>query len=86
LVRHALIATGKTPPGGKAQVLEQAGKVFGFDARPLQTILELRANPQHSLNVLEIYHACMSAIGRVAHELDTHVPKRHLQKMSQTGS
>jgi len=85
LFRHALITAGKSPADGKAKVLEQAGEVFGFDARPLQTILELRANPQHPASVGEEYHACMSAIGRVAHELDTHVPKRQLQKVSHTG-
>jgi len=85
LFRHALITAGKASPEGKAKVLQQAGEVFGFEASPLQTILELRANPQHPVNVGEIYHACMSSIGRVAHELDTHVPKRHLQKMSHVG-
>jgi len=84
LFRHALITVGKVPPEGKAKLLEQAGEVFGFNARPLQTILELRANPQHPVTITEAYGACLSALGRVAHELDTHVPKRHLQKMSPT--
>jgi predicted nucleotidyltransferase len=85
LFRHALITSGKNPAEGKPKVLEQAGEVFGFDARPLQTILELRTDPQRSVNAGEAYQSCMSAIGRVAHELDTHVPKRHLQKTSHTG-
>jgi predicted nucleotidyltransferase len=85
LFRHALITVGKSPADGKTKLLEQAAEVFGFDVRPLQAILELRTNPQHSVNVSETYGACVSAIGKVAHELDTHAPKRHLQKMSHTG-
>jgi len=82
LFRHALITVGKSPADGKPKLLEQAGEVFGVDVRPLQAILELRTNPQHPVSISEAYGACMSAIGRVAHELDTHMPKRHLQKTS----
>jgi hypothetical protein len=50
----------------------------------MQTILSLRTAQEHPENVAEVYNAYMSAIGRVAHELDTRVPKRHWQKMSPT--
>src|SRR5271157_2151854 len=84
LLRHALIAVGENPPHDRAKVLEQGGIVFGFDVRPMQTILALRSDHAHPVNVAEVYNAYMSAIGRVAHELDARVPKRHWQKKSPT--
>jgi predicted nucleotidyltransferase len=84
LLRHALIAVRENPPHDKGKVLEQAGAVFGFDVPPMQTILALRSDREHPANVAEAYNAYMSAIGRVAHELDVRVPKRHWQKMSPT--
>ena len=82
LFRHALIALGGAPPLAKGQLLEHAGQVFGFDAAPLQAILTLRTDPQHSVDAAAAYHAYMGAIARVAHELDARAPKRHWQKMS----
>jgi len=84
LVRHALIALGDDPPRDKAKLAEHAGQVFGFDSRPLRTILDLRNNREHPVDTLEVYNSYMSAIGRVAHELDARAPKRHWQKMSGT--
>src|SRR5208283_5255476 len=81
LFRHALIALGESPPSANAQLLENAGEVFGFEVRPLRSILELRNDGQHSENLHEMYHAYMSAVRRVAHELDARAPKRHLQKV-----
>jgi hypothetical protein len=63
-------------------LLEQAGEVFGFDAQPLRSILELRNHPEQPRSVLELYHAYLVAIGRVAHELDVRVPKNKLQPTS----
>jgi predicted nucleotidyltransferase len=82
LFRHALIAAGKDAPHEKAQVLQQAGEVFGVDVTPLRAILELRNDGRQSENLRELYHAYMAAIQRVAHELDVQAPKRHLQKTS----
>ncbi len=84
LLRHALIAVGENPAHDRPTVLEQAGAVFGFDVRPMHTILALRSDHEHPVDVAEVYNAYMAAIGRVAHELDTRVPKRHWQKMSPT--
>src|ERR1019366_1789625 len=81
LFRHALIALGENPPAAKPQLLESAGQVFGFEVQPLRSILELRNEGPHSANVHELYHAYMSAIQQVAHELDARVPKRQLQKV-----
>jgi hypothetical protein len=81
LFRHALIALGEVPPQAKPQLLEDAGRVFGFEAQPLESILKLR-NGSQSENLRELYHAYMSAIQRVAHELDARAPKRHLQKLT----
>jgi predicted nucleotidyltransferase len=81
LFRHALIALGQSPPPAKPQLLETAGEVFGFEVQPLQSILALRNEGTHSENWHELYHAYMSAIQRVAHELDARVPKRQLQKV-----
>lgn len=83
LLRHALIALDQDTPHSKAKVLEQAGEVFGFDSQPLRSILELRSDPNQPRTVHELYHAYLAAIGRVAHELDVRVPKRHWQKTSQ---
>ncbi len=81
LFRHALIALGENPPEAKPQVLEIAGQVFGLEVQPLRSILALRDGGPHSENLSELYHAYMSAIQRVAHELDARAPKRHLQKL-----
>ncbi len=81
LFRHALIALGEDPPHTKPQLLEQAGEVFGFEVTPLEAILELRNEGRHSDNLRELYYAYMSAIRRVAHELDARVPKRHLRNL-----
>jgi predicted nucleotidyltransferase len=81
LFRHALIAVGENPPQAKAQVLENAGQVFGFEVQPLRSIVELRNEGPHSENLHELYHAYMSAIQRVIHELDARAPKRRLQKV-----
>ncbi|MGA2903840.1 MAG: nucleotidyltransferase domain-containing protein [Candidatus Korobacteraceae bacterium] len=79
LFRHSLIALGEDPPPANPQLLEKAGQVFGFEVQPLRSILELRGEGRKSENVRELYHAYMSAIQRVAHELDARVPKRHLR-------
>ena len=80
LFRHALIAVGEdTPPHAKTKLLEHAGEVFGFDAQPLRSILELRNDPNQPRSVPELYHAYLAAIGRVAHELDVRVPKKKWQ-------
>ncbi len=81
LFRHALIALGEDPPQAKPQLLEKAGDVFGFNVQPLRAILELRNEGSHSENLHELYHAYMSAIQRVAHELDARIPKSHLQQV-----
>jgi hypothetical protein len=72
---------GENPPQAKAQVLENAGQAFGFEVQPLRSILALRNQGTHSENLHELYHAYMSAIQRVAHELDARVPKRQFQKL-----
>jgi len=82
LFRHALIALGEDTPHAKPKLLEQAGEVFGFDVRPLRSVLELRNDPVQPGSVHELYHAYMAAIGRVAHELDVRVPKKHWRKMA----
>jgi hypothetical protein len=41
----------------------------------------LRNDDRHSENLRELYYAYMSAIQRVAHELDARVPKRHLRSV-----
>jgi hypothetical protein len=79
LFRHALIALGEDTPHSKAKLLEQAGEVFGFDAQALRSILELRNDPNQPRSVVDLYHAYLSAIGRVAHELDHRVPKKKWQ-------
>jgi hypothetical protein len=82
LLRHALIALGEDTPHAKAKLLEQAGEVFGFDSQPLRSILELRNDPNQPRGVLELYHAYLAAISRVAHELDVRVPKKKWQPTS----
>lgn len=79
LFRHALIALGEDTPHAKPKLLEQAGEVFGFDAQPLRSILELRNDPNQPRSVQELFHACLAAIGRVVHELDHRVPKKKWQ-------
>jgi len=82
LFRHALIALGEKPPHAKPQLLQRAAEVFGFEVGPLQSILELRNDDRHSENLRELYYAYMSAIQRVAHELDARIPKRFLRHQS----
>lgn len=82
LFRHALIALGENPPDSKPELLEHAGKAFGFHIAPLQSILLLRTDPQHTLDPGGTYSAYMNAIARVAHELDVRAPKRHWGKVS----
>jgi predicted nucleotidyltransferase len=82
LFRHALIALGENPPHAKPQLLQRSGESFGFDVRPLQSILELRNGGMRPKNLHELYYAYMSAIQRVAHELDARVPKRNLRNLS----
>jgi hypothetical protein len=80
LFRHALIALGETPPNAKPKVLEHAAEVFGFNAMPVQTVLELRASGHAVDNVRNLYHAYMDAILTVAHGLDVKAPKRQWHK------
>ena len=80
LFRHALIALGENPPHGKPKVLEHAAEVFGFDEKPLRTVLELRSGAHAVDNVRKLYHAYMDAILAVAHGLDVKAPKRHWHK------
>jgi hypothetical protein len=80
LFRHALIALGEAPPNAKPKVLEHAAEVFGFNAMPLQTVLELRASGHAVDNVRNLYHAYMDAILTVAHGLDVKAPKRQWHK------
>ena len=80
LFRHALIALGEDPPHAKPKVLEHAAEIFGFNDRPLRTVLELRSDGHHIDNVRGLYHAYMDAILAVAHGLDVKVPKRQWHK------
>lgn len=82
LFRHALIALGETPPHNKQELLAQAGRVFGFEVAPLQSILLLRTDPNHLLEAGTTYLAYMDAVARVAHELDVRAPKRNWRKVS----
>ena len=82
LFRHALIALGEDPPHAKPELLEQAGKTFGFDVTPLHSILLLRTDPEHTMDSTATYEAYMAAVARVAHELDRRAPKRHLRRVS----
>lgn len=82
LFRHALLAVDKEPSHDKAQALQQAADTFGFKAAPLLTILELRKHEQNPDDVHGLYHAYMSAIQTVAHELERSAPKRNLQTKS----
>ena len=82
LLRHALIAAGEEPGHEGSKTLERAGETFGFDVAAIQAVLALRSDPEHPANVSELYSSYMSAIGRVAHELDARVPKKHWQKVS----
>src|SRR5579863_6024070 len=81
LFRHALLALRDNPPQAKPQLLSRAAEVFGFEVAPLQSILALRSGDAHPENVRELYYAYMSAIQRVAHELDARAPKRHLRNL-----
>jgi hypothetical protein len=80
LFRHALIALGESPPSAKPKVLEHAAEVFGFNAMPLRTVLELRVSGHAVDNVRNLYHAYMDAILTVAHGLDVKAPKRQWHK------
>jgi len=80
LFRHALIALNENAPSGKAQVLEHAAEVFGFNDKPLRSVLELRHEAHAVDNVRGVYHAYMDAILAVAHGLDVKAPKRQWHK------
>ena len=80
LFRHALIALGENPPHAKPRVLDHAAEVFGFNEKPIHSVLELRSSGHTVDNVRNLYHAYMDAILTVAHGLDVKVPKRHWQK------
>lgn len=81
LLRHTLLVLRENPPQAKPQLLNRASEVFGFEVAPLQAILALRSGDGGPENVRELYHAYMSAIQRVAHELDARAPKRHLRNL-----
>lgn len=97
LIRHALLAAGHDVAHDKAHVVNKASEVFGIEAQPLHAVLALR-NENHQPAELhstapkagaagapelrELYHAYMTAIQKVAHELDVQSPKRKLQKLS----
>src|SRR5271157_994804 len=80
LFRHALIALGENAPNGKAQVLEHAAEVFGFNDKLLRSVLELRHEAHAVDNVRGVYHAYMDAILAVAHGLEVKAPKRQWHK------
>jgi predicted nucleotidyltransferase len=82
LFRHALIAVGKEPSHDKAQTLQQAAESFGFDAAPISTVLALRQHDREPENLRDLYHAYMTVIQKVAHELERWAPKRNLQSRS----
>lgn len=82
LFQHALIAVGKEPSDDKAQALNQAAETFGFDAGPLCAVLELRKHDRQPDNLIELYHAYMTTIERVAHEIERWAPKHNLQSRS----
>ena len=82
LFRHALLAVGKEPSHEKSQALQQAAETFGFDSAPLAAVLELRKHDRQPDNLNDLYHAYMTAIQKVAHELEHWAPKRNLQSRS----
>ena len=79
LFRHALIALGENPPHAKPKVLEHAAEVFGFDAQPLRSVLELRSDATHRRHVHELTTPTWMRLA-VAHELDVESRNAHWQK------
>ena len=82
LIRHALLAAGHDVAHDKTLVVNKAGEVFGIQVQPLHDALALRNENRHPAGLSELYHAYMTAIQEVAHELDVRSPKRKLQKQS----
>ena len=82
LVRHALIAAGADVGQDKAQTLQKAADVFGVELNALHSVLDLREGRQFN-DIPELYHEYMTAIQKVAHELDVRAPKRNLRRVHQ---
>jgi predicted nucleotidyltransferase len=82
LLRHALVATGHGTAQDHSNVLLKAHEVFGIDTAPVQSVLDLRKSGSQPSDLRGLYHAYMSAIQTVAHELDVRAPKRHVQRVS----
>ena len=82
LLRHALTAAGKSVDHNHASVVQGSREVFGIDVAPLQAVLDLRVSSRQPEDLHGLYHAYMSAIQTVAHELDVRAPKRDVQRVS----
>ncbi len=86
LLRHALIAMGKTSvPHGKRNVLSQAAAVFGYDFAALHAALDLREGRRIEVGVQQLYHRCMQAVAAVVRAIDRAAPKKEWQRVGTQG-
>ena len=70
LFRHALIAFGDQTPRDRREAARRAGKAFGFDPAPLETVLAMREKRVQVEDVDSLFASYLAIIDKVTNEVD----------------
>ncbi|MBI3210903.1 MAG: hypothetical protein HYZ37_18620 [Candidatus Solibacter usitatus] len=72
LFRHALLLAGHPAPMAKAEIVQEAARNFGVDARTFQQVLDLREEKlkPKSINAGELLERCLKQIEMVIRTVD----------------
>ncbi len=81
LLRHALIALGRTPESEeKRNLLVSAAGVLGLDLTAINAALDLREGRRLERSIGELYERYMQVVSSVVNRVDEAAPKRQWQR------
>jgi hypothetical protein len=72
LFRHALLALGEKPPGDKRAVIQRMAALIGADAKPFETVLDVREGKlrESQVDVPATLRGYLALVERVTEEVD----------------
>jgi predicted nucleotidyltransferase len=86
LLRHTLLALGRTPPASAREVFAEVAEATGANAEALAAGLDLREKGALAGNLNRSYDGFLVALGKVIDALDQHVPKKEWRRIAGANS
>ncbi|HYH00978.1 MAG TPA: nucleotidyltransferase domain-containing protein [Terriglobales bacterium] len=74
LLRHAMIAVGRSAPNSRQETVTMTREVFGADVSALQSVLDLREGRRPQADVTDLYRVYMDCLITVIERIDKAVP------------